>query len=210
MGWEGQPPPGYRKVPNKSRALWVQRRRLTMSDATTEETKVTVGLDLGDRHTQVCVLDEAGEVIEEARLATKPEALRCRFSGADPLRIVLEAGAHSPLSEPPPRGARARGDRGRPPQAPPDLLERLEVRPGRRRVPRPGGPPRPGAACSPAAPRRRDPGRSRPPAQPPASPPRPGPGSPTSCGPPWPPCSPSSPGSARRSAPWSSTHERRS
>jgi predicted NBD/HSP70 family sugar kinase len=60
-----------------------------MRDATTtEEAKVTVGLDLGDRHTQVCVLDEAGEVIEEARLATKPEALRRRFSGADPLRIV--------------------------------------------------------------------------------------------------------------------------
>src|SRR5450756_707969 len=113
MGWEGQPPAGYRKVPKKSRALWAQVRRLTMSDATTSEgTKLTVGLDLGDRHTQVCVLDEAGEVIEEARLATKPEALRCRFSGADPLRIVLEAGAHSPLSEPPPRGARARGARG--------------------------------------------------------------------------------------------------
>src|SRR5450830_718042 len=126
-----------------------------MSDATTEETKVTVGLDLGDRHTQVCVLDEAGEVIEEARLATKPEALRCRFSGADPLRIVLEAGAHSPLSEPPARGARARGARGQPAQAAPDLPERLEVRPRRRRVPRPGGSPRPGAACSPHPPRRR-------------------------------------------------------
>jgi transposase len=68
-----------------------------MSDATTtEETKLTVGLDLGDRHIQVCVLDEAGEIIEEARLATRPEALRRRFSGADPLRIVLEAGTHSP------------------------------------------------------------------------------------------------------------------
>ena len=68
-----------------------------MSDATTSEgTKVTVGLDLGDRHIQVCVLDEAGEVIEEARLATKPQALRRRFSGAERLRIVLEAGTHSP------------------------------------------------------------------------------------------------------------------
>lgn len=68
-----------------------------MSDATTSEgTKVTVGLDLGDRHTQVCVVDEAGEVTEEARLATKPEALRRRFSGAERLRIVLEAGTHSP------------------------------------------------------------------------------------------------------------------
>jgi len=68
-----------------------------MSDATIGEgTKVTVGLDLGDRHIQVCVLDEAGEVIEEARLATKPQALRRRFSGDEHLRIVLEAGTHSP------------------------------------------------------------------------------------------------------------------
>jgi len=68
-----------------------------MSDATIGEgTKVTVGLDLGDRHIQVCVLDEAGEVVEEARLATRPPALRRRFCGVDPLRIVLEAGTHSP------------------------------------------------------------------------------------------------------------------
>jgi hypothetical protein len=68
-----------------------------MSDPTAnnEETKLTVGLDLGDRHTQVCVVDEAGEVIEEARLATRPQALRRRFCGAEPLRIVLEAGTHS-------------------------------------------------------------------------------------------------------------------
>ena len=70
-----------------------------MSDATTttsQEAPVTVGLDLGDRHTQVCVLDETGELIEEARVATKPQALRHRFSGVVPLRIVLEAGTHSP------------------------------------------------------------------------------------------------------------------
>ena len=68
-----------------------------MSDATTsQEAQVTVGLDLGDRHTQVCVLDEAGEVIEEARVATRPQALRRRFSALAPLRIVLEAGTHSP------------------------------------------------------------------------------------------------------------------
>jgi hypothetical protein len=56
-----------------------------MSDVTTtEKTKPTVGLDLGDRHIQVCVVDEAGEVVEEARLATKPQALCHRFSDADP------------------------------------------------------------------------------------------------------------------------------
>ncbi len=68
-----------------------------MSNATTTwETQVTVGLDLGDRYCQICVLDEAGEVTEEGRVATKPEALHRRFSGTDPLRIVLEAGTHSP------------------------------------------------------------------------------------------------------------------
>ena len=51
--------------------------RLTMSDATASSagTKVTVGFGLDDRHTQVCALDDAGDVIEEARLATKPQAL---------------------------------------------------------------------------------------------------------------------------------------
>ena len=39
-----------------------------MNDATTKETTLTVGLDVGDRYVQVCVLDEAGEVVEESRL----------------------------------------------------------------------------------------------------------------------------------------------
>jgi predicted NBD/HSP70 family sugar kinase len=30
---------------------------------------VTIGIDVGDRFSQLCVLDEAGETIEEARLA---------------------------------------------------------------------------------------------------------------------------------------------
>lgn len=84
-------------VPNQSRARGPKRRRLTVNDpTTTEQAKVTVGLDLGDRYGQVCVLDEAGEVVEEGRVATKPEALRRRFGAADPVRIVLEAGTHSP------------------------------------------------------------------------------------------------------------------
>ena len=66
-----------------------------MSDTTTSE-KVTVGLDLGDRFIQVCVLDEGGEVVEEARLAARADALRRRFAAEPPVRIVLEAGTHSP------------------------------------------------------------------------------------------------------------------
>ena len=67
-----------------------------MNDAITKETTLTVGLDLGDRHVQVCVLDEAGEVVEESRLPTRPAALKRRFSSGEPLRMVLEAGTHSP------------------------------------------------------------------------------------------------------------------
>ena len=67
-----------------------------MNDAITKETTLTVGLDLGDRYIQVCVLDEAGEIVEESRLPTKPAALKRRFSSGEPLRMVLEAGTHSP------------------------------------------------------------------------------------------------------------------
>ncbi len=66
-----------------------------MNDATTKEMTLTVGLDLGDRYIQACVLDEAGEIVEESRLPTKPQALKRRFA-CEPLRIVLEAGTHSP------------------------------------------------------------------------------------------------------------------
>ena len=67
-----------------------------MSDTTIRESKLTVGLDLGDRYCQVCVLDETGEVMEEGRVASTPSALHRRFSGGEPLRVVLEAGTHSP------------------------------------------------------------------------------------------------------------------
>ena len=67
-----------------------------MSDAITKETTLTVGLDVGDRYVQVCVLDDAGEVVEESRLPTKAAALERRFAGGERMRVVLEAGTHSP------------------------------------------------------------------------------------------------------------------
>lgn len=56
----------------------------------------TVGLDLGDRFSQVVIVDEDGQVVEEARVATREVALRQRFSGCSPMRIALETGTHSP------------------------------------------------------------------------------------------------------------------
>jgi transposase len=67
-------------------------------DGSTEQPKMTAGLDLGDKYSLLCLIDtQSGEVIEEGRLRTTPEALRRRFSSEQqPLRIAIEAGTHSP------------------------------------------------------------------------------------------------------------------
>jgi len=42
---------------------------------------MTAGLDLGDIYSYLCLIDtESGEVMEEGRLRTTPEALKRRFS----------------------------------------------------------------------------------------------------------------------------------
>jgi transposase len=57
---------------------------------------MTIGLDIGDTYCQVCALDAQGEIIEEGRVRTNPQAVRQRFSLAGPVRIALEVGQHSP------------------------------------------------------------------------------------------------------------------
>jgi transposase len=58
---------------------------------------MTAGLDIGDKYSYLCLLDsESGEVIEEGRLRTTPEAFRRRFASESSLRIAIEAGTHSP------------------------------------------------------------------------------------------------------------------
>jgi transposase len=59
---------------------------------------MTAGLDIGgDKYSYLCLIDsEDGQMIEEGRLRTTPEALRRRFASERPLRIAIEAGTHSP------------------------------------------------------------------------------------------------------------------
>jgi transposase len=66
-----------------------------MNDRSTTPTTLTIGIDLGDRKSHVCVLDAAGEVVEESRIATTPETMRARFEGLVPTRIALEVGGQS-------------------------------------------------------------------------------------------------------------------
>jgi transposase len=66
-------------------------------DGSKEHPRMTAGLDIGDKYSYLCLLDsESGEVIEEGRLRTTPEAFRRRFASESSLRIAIEAGTHSP------------------------------------------------------------------------------------------------------------------
>jgi transposase len=60
------------------------------------ERKLTIGLDLGDRTSWYCVLDEAGEVVGEQKLSTTPKAMKEVFGAMPRSRIALETGMHSP------------------------------------------------------------------------------------------------------------------
>ena len=60
------------------------------------EKKLTIGMDLGDRFTYYCILDEAGEVLVEQKLPTTKQAIQQVFRRIPGSRIALETGAHSP------------------------------------------------------------------------------------------------------------------
>ncbi len=62
----------------------------------TESGSLTIGLDLGDKHTEACVLDAGGEVVETFRVRTTPVALDRALSRFKASRVVLEVGTHSP------------------------------------------------------------------------------------------------------------------
>src|SRR5436309_4123702 len=58
--------------------------------------KLTIGLDLGDRNSWYCVLDEAGRIQLEQRVRTTAKALQEVFGAIPRSRIALEIGTHSP------------------------------------------------------------------------------------------------------------------
>jgi transposase len=67
-------------------------------NASKEQPHMRAGLDIGDKYSYLCLIDqESGEVVEEGRLRTTPEALRRRLASLEqPLRSTIEAGTHWP------------------------------------------------------------------------------------------------------------------
>ncbi|HEV2731265.1 MAG TPA: hypothetical protein VGV15_14640, partial [Terriglobales bacterium] len=50
--------------------------------------KLTIGLDLGDRSSYYCVLDETGRIVMEQRVATTPKALQAAFGTMPRSRVA--------------------------------------------------------------------------------------------------------------------------
>ena len=63
---------------------------------TFSQSTLTIGLDLGDRNSWYCVLDQAGQIRLEQRVRTHAKTLREVFAGMPRSRIALETGTHSP------------------------------------------------------------------------------------------------------------------
>jgi len=58
--------------------------------------QLTIGLDLGDRNSWYCVLDETGRIQLEQRVRTTVKGLQEVFGAMPRSRIALEIGTHSP------------------------------------------------------------------------------------------------------------------
>src|SRR5467141_1435248 len=85
--------------------LKAQKRRPAMKKISTvqvfgneifKEQKLTIGVDLGDRWSFYCVLDEAGKIILEQKVSTTTEAIKQTFGKIPRSLMALETGTHSP------------------------------------------------------------------------------------------------------------------
>ena len=75
----------------------ITAKRVVMSKATKGSPRpATIGLDLGDKFSQYCVVNQQGSEIETGRVRTRPEELSKHFGKMKRVRIVIETGTHSP------------------------------------------------------------------------------------------------------------------
>ncbi|MFV2045161.1 MAG: hypothetical protein ACC700_18245 [Anaerolineales bacterium] len=55
-----------------------------------------IGLDLGDKHSHLAILDEDGKLMEETRLPTTRAAFHRKFSILPACRVAMEVGGPTP------------------------------------------------------------------------------------------------------------------
>ena len=57
---------------------------------------VTIGMDLGDKTSRYCMLDESGQVLRESSVATSRKRMTELFARLGRCRVAIEVGTHSP------------------------------------------------------------------------------------------------------------------
>lgn len=65
-----------------------------LSKAQKQMASETIGIDLGDKMSRYCIVNQDGEIVEEGSFRNQVRSIEKHFSG-DPRRIALEAGAQS-------------------------------------------------------------------------------------------------------------------
>jgi hypothetical protein len=92
-----------RYAPNRQDAQGARQRRAAVKKLSTvqgsgsrifKDPKLTIGLDLGDRSSYYCVLDEAGRVIHRGNVSTRNKAMGKVFGSMARCRIGMEVGTH--------------------------------------------------------------------------------------------------------------------
>lgn len=58
--------------------------------------KITIGVDLGDRKSHICEIDDSAQIVKETSIPTTQGGVERYFAGRERCRVVLEAGTHSP------------------------------------------------------------------------------------------------------------------
>lgn len=75
---------------NSTSAASPQRRRKGSARPT------AIGMDLGDKSSRYCALDEEGEIVKEDSVGTTKKAMLQLFSSLPRCRVAIEVGTHSP------------------------------------------------------------------------------------------------------------------
>jgi len=79
----------------KSPKALSNRKKNQIREAAAKQ-RLTIGIDLGDRTSRYCILDEAGARVREGALPTSRTGLGGLFAKMPSSRIALEVGTHSP------------------------------------------------------------------------------------------------------------------
>lgn len=61
----------------------------------TKASMITIGCDLGDKYSQLCVLDRAGSCVETTRVRTTPKAFNAWFGKGSKACVAVETGTHT-------------------------------------------------------------------------------------------------------------------